>query len=87
MRPSTFAVSLALALLIPGAAALADPPWQRGHEHEARGCKYEYKSGPDGFKEEYKCDGGGPVMLEDPPHGHRRTAGVGSTTDITRPAM
>jgi surface antigen len=36
MRPSVFAVSLAAALLMPGAAALADPPWQRGHEYEAR---------------------------------------------------
>jgi hypothetical protein len=42
MRPSLFAVSLAAALLMPGAAALADPPWQRGHEYEARG----YDGGP-----------------------------------------
>jgi hypothetical protein len=51
--------------------------WERGHEYEARGCKYEYKSGPDGFKEEYKCDGGGPRYAGGPPpwapaHGWRR---------------
>jgi len=68
MRPSVFAVSLAAALLMPGAAAVADPPWERGHEHEARGCKFEYKAGRHGFKEEYKCDGspryaGGPPAL------------------------
>jgi hypothetical protein len=58
MRPSVFAISLAAALFVPGTAALADPPWERGHESEANGCKYEYKSGPHGFKEEYRCDGG-----------------------------
>lgn len=41
---------------MPGAAALADPPWERGHEYEyeAGGCKYEYKAGAHGTKEEYK---------------------------------
>jgi surface antigen len=62
---------------MPGAAALADPPWERGHEYEARGCKYEYKAGPHGFQEEYKCDGGGPRYAGGPPpwapaHGWRR---------------
>ena len=76
MRPSVFAVSLAAALLMPGAAAVADPPWERGHEHEARGCKFEYKAGPHGFKEEYKCDGGPHYAGGPPPwapaHGWRR---------------
>ena len=77
MRPSLFAVSLAAALLMPGAAALADPPWERGHEYEAGGCKYEYKAGRHGSKEEYKCDGGGQRYAEAPPpwapaHGWRR---------------
>ena len=77
MRPSVLAVSLAVALLMPGAAALADPPWERGREHEARGCKYEYKAGPHGFEQEYKCDGGGPRYAGGPPpwapaHGWRR---------------
>jgi hypothetical protein len=30
MRLSVYTVSLTAALLIPGAAAFADPPWQRG---------------------------------------------------------
>ena len=77
MRPSVFVVSLATALLMPGAAALADPPWERGHEYEAGGCKYEYKAGRHGSKEEYKCDGGGPRYAGGPPpwapaHGWRR---------------
>jgi surface antigen len=42
MRPSIFAASLAAALLMPGAAALADPPWQRGHEYGVR----SYAGGP-----------------------------------------
>ena len=42
MRSSIFAVPLAAALLIPGAAALAAPPWQRGHQYEAR----NYAGGP-----------------------------------------
>ena len=76
MRPSGFGLCLA-ALLLPGAAALADPPWHRGHEYEARGCKYEYQSGPNGFKEEYKCDGRGRHYAGGPPpwapaHGWRR---------------
>lgn len=28
-------------------------------EWKSGGCKYEYKAGPDGVKEEYKCDGPG----------------------------
>jgi surface antigen len=76
MRSSVFAVSLAAALLMPGAAALADPPWEPGHEYEAGGCKYEYKAGPHGFKEEYKCDGGPHYAGGPPPwapaHGWRR---------------
>jgi hypothetical protein len=36
MRLSVYTVSLTAALLIPGAAAFADPPWQRGHEYEVR---------------------------------------------------
>ena len=77
MRPSVLAVSLAAALLMPGAAALADPPWERGHEYGARDCKYESKSGRHGFSEEYKCDGGGPRYAGGPPpwapaHGWRR---------------
>jgi hypothetical protein len=57
MRPSVLAVSLAAALLMPGVAALADPPRGRGqeYEYESGGCKYEYKGRPGGFKEEYKC--------------------------------
>jgi hypothetical protein len=42
MRPNVLAVSLAAALLMPGAAAFADPPWQRNHEYEAR----SYVGGP-----------------------------------------
>ena len=77
MRPRVCAVSLVAALLMPGAAALADPPWQRGHEYEGRGCTYEYKSVPNGFKEEYTCDGGGARYGGGPPpwapaHGWRR---------------
>jgi surface antigen len=77
MRPSVLAVSLTAALLMPGIAALADPPGGRGREYEAGGCKYEYKSGPGGIKEEYKCDGGGPRYAGGPPpwapaHGWRR---------------
>jgi surface antigen len=77
MRTSVFAVSLAAALLMPGAAALAGPPWKRGYEHEARHCKYEYQSGPYGFREEYKCGGRGPRYAAGPPpwapaHGWRR---------------
>ena len=77
MRPTVFAACLAATLLMPAAAALADPPWQRGHEHQAGGCRYEYKSGPHGFKEEYKCEGGGARYAEGPPpwapaHGWRR---------------
>jgi len=79
MRSSVVAVSLTAALLVPGAAALADPPWERGREYEARGCKYEYKSGPGGFKEEYKCDGGQRYAGGPPPwapaHGWRRKHG------------
>lgn len=43
MRPSVFAVSLTAALLMPGVADLAEPPWERGqeYEYEAGGCKYE----------------------------------------------
>jgi hypothetical protein len=72
-----FRRSLTAALLMPAAAAFADPPSERSHEYEARGCKYEYKSGPHGFKEEYKCDGGGPRYAGGPPpwapaHGWRR---------------
>jgi surface antigen len=67
MRPSVFAVCLSAGLLTPGAAAFADPPWERGQEYEAGGCKYEYKSGPGGFKEEYKCDGGRPRYAGGPP--------------------
>src|SRR5919106_1375943 len=80
MRSSVLAVSLTAALLMPGAAALADPPWERGqgrgYEYESGGCKYEYKSGPGGFKEEYKCDGGPRYAGGPPPwapaHGWRR---------------
>jgi hypothetical protein len=77
MRTSVFAVSLAAALLMPEAAALAGPPWKRGYEHEARHCKYEYQSGPYGFREEYKCEGRGPRYAGGPPpwapaHGWRR---------------
>jgi surface antigen len=46
MRPSVLAVSLAVALLIPGAAALADPPWQRGHEYESHDDGERYSGGP-----------------------------------------
>jgi surface antigen len=78
MRPHVFAVALTAALLMPGGAALADPPWERGHEYEyeARGCKYEYKAGPHGSKEEYKCDAGPRYAGGPPPwapaHGWRR---------------
>ena len=80
MRSSVLAVSLTTALLMPGAAALADPPRERGHgrgyEYESGGCKYEYKSGTGGFKEEYKCDGGPRYAGGPPPwapaHGWRR---------------
>ena len=45
-------------------------------EYEAGGCKYEYKSGPDGYKEERKCEGyaGGPPSWA-PAHGYRRKHG------------
>ena len=77
MQRGVLAVSLAAALLMP-VAALADPPWERSHQYEykAGNCKYEYKSGPGGFKEEYKCDrgpryAGGPPPWA-PAHGWRR---------------
>jgi surface antigen len=77
MRSSVFAASLAAAFLMPGAAALAGPPWERGYAYEARHCKYEYTSGPYGFKEEYECRGRGPRYAAGPPpwapaHGWRR---------------
>ena len=86
MRPNVFAAFLTAALLMPGAAALADPPWERGHEYEAGGCKYEYKAGPNGFKRNTSATGAR-VTLEGPRPGRQRTAGVASTTDITRLAM
>jgi surface antigen len=46
MRPSVLAVSLAVALLMPGAVALADPPWQRNHQYEAHGGGPHYAGGP-----------------------------------------
>ena len=76
MRASVCAVCPSAGLLMPGAAAIADPPWERGHQYEARGCKYEYKSGPHGFKEEYACDGGGGNTRQEPPAWRRRTAGA-----------
>lgn len=54
---------LALLPLLSGAtAALADPPWARGpghynYEYDDGYCKYEYKAGPGGVKEERKCRG------------------------------
>jgi len=76
MRPSVLAVSLTVALLLPGAAALADPPWKRDGAYEAGGCKYEYKREPHGFKEESKCEGGPEYRGGPPPwapaHGWRR---------------
>jgi surface antigen len=81
MRPkSVLVLSLAAALLTPGAAVLADPPRGHVHEYEAGGCKYEYKSGPGRLQEEYKCDGGGARYAGAPPpwapaHGwHRKHA-------------
>jgi surface antigen len=58
MRTIVFAASLTAALLMPGAAALADPPWQRGHEYEAYGGATHYA-------------GGGPPPWA-PAHGWRR---------------
>jgi surface antigen len=76
MRPSVLASCLSAALLVPGAAALADPPWERGHGHKARACTYEYKSGPHGYSEEYRCDDGPHYAGGPPPwapaHGWRR---------------
>jgi hypothetical protein len=45
MRPSVLAVVLAAALLMPGAAVMADPPWGRGHDDEAHGGA-RYAGGP-----------------------------------------
>ena len=45
MRSSVLAVFLAGALLLPDAAALADPPWERGDGYEANGGPH-YAGGP-----------------------------------------
>lgn len=67
-----------LSLLAFAPPAEAGPPWTRGHGHEHRAgdCKYEFKSGPHGYKEEYECKGGRKLAGGPPPwapaHGWRR---------------
>jgi surface antigen len=84
---------VALGLLLP-TQALADPPWkgERGKGGPGKGgkgkierqygdCKYEYKYGPGGYKEEWKCAGPGYFQPGPPPwapaHGYRRKQGGG----------
>ena len=67
-----------LSLLAFAPPAEAGPPWTRGHGHDYRAgdCKYEFKSGPHGYKEECNCEGGRKLAGGPPPwapaHGWRR---------------
>jgi surface antigen len=45
MRPSVLAFALVAALLMPADAAVADPPWGRGHDYQAHGGAH-YAGGP-----------------------------------------
>lgn len=83
---------LALGIALP-TAAMADPPWKGGGKpgkaakHGGKGkvkgragnCKYSYKYGPGGYKEEWKCAGPGYFQPGPPPwapaHGYRRKGG------------
>lgn len=52
-------------------------PHGEKYEWQSGNCKYERKSGPGGYKEEMKCDGGPPRFAGGPPpwapaHGYRR---------------
>lgn len=85
---------LGLALLA-SSQAMADPPWARDGgpgkgKHGDRGkgkgqvgnCKYEYKYGPRGYEEKWKCDGAGYFQPGPPPwapaHGYRKKQRGGS---------
>ena len=84
------AALVALAFSLPS-DAYADPPWKNGHgkgnKHASKGkgkgragdCKYEYKYGPRGYEEKWKCDNAGYFQPGPPPwapaHGYRRKQG------------
>jgi surface antigen len=93
---TSIAGALAAAALLLSSQALADPPWAggpgKGGKQEMKGgkgkgkgqagdCKYEYKYGPGGYKEEWKCGGQGRFQPGPPPwapaHGYRRKQGGG----------
>ena len=81
---------IGLALLV-SSQAMADPPWARDgggpgkgkHGEKGKGkvgnCKYEYKSGPRGYQEKWKCDNANYFQPGPPPwapaHGYRKKQG------------